>query len=484
MRTRIVWIVLLWGLAAHCFSQQTGEEDFSDMLAAAEQAEAQAEALDSGLAFEGTLEVSAAFPLSTDPWVYASAGSSPQAELRLGLEYAREQVRFRSEWFSSFRPKAGTTPADCFDGRPGVQELRYSGRGWSLDSGLLEINWGSADGVNPTDVLNPRDYGALPRPEKLPVLAFQIKYFPVTRLALEAVYIPFRGADLLPFDTLELFPPEITPSTVDPVFSPLSALPALRLSTYLSSLDISLMYAYGFDPYPTAEFSSYSSGPPPTADCELRNSRMHIAGLDVRGAAGALGYWIEAAYSHPQDFDPGSYDLRSPLFDMVVGLDLQFGPQRLWYTNIQGRFRYLPYFDEEYPSDYPGGLPDLGKIADSQYMLEYYRRTYLYTLSEYRERILTGLLFRLSRDNVVNLSLDGALFLPFAYGDTGDDLRFSAFLQPEICFPLPGGIEIACGAVLNGAWRLSGGAFHFNSLDPIGARKEENHLYLKTSLIW
>jgi len=485
MRHLRFFVLILAGLAAlPAFGQDQDTDDFSDMLAETETAGVPAAAGGTGLRLNGKLTFSLPFPLRLDPWTYASPASAPEVAVRLGLDYGSDGVRIRSEWHGTVWPEEGQTPLASAQWKPGVQELKYTGRNLSLCAGLLEINWGSADGVNPTDVLNPRDYRALPEPAKLPVPALQVRWFPLDRLALEGVYIPYRGSDELPFDVETVFPASITTSTEHPELSPASAVPAARISLFLTNLDLSIMYAYGFDPYYTPRFHSDSAGPPPSAGCELATPRVHTAGFDIRGASSGLGYWLEGACHLTEGFDPGGYSYRSPVLDILGGFDLHFGGEQRWYANLQARGRYLPCFDDEYYGEYPGGSPDILKIADEAYMLQYYQRTFLYTLSEYRERLLTGLMFRLAWENTLRASLDGAWFVPFGYGDTGEDFRFALFLNPEIACSLPGGFEIACGAVLDGAWRLSGEELILNEEDPIGARREENHIYVRTSFTW
>ena len=491
MRYRLLLVLFSIALAAlPCFGQEEDADDFSDMRAAAESAatsvsESGGAETGGGLEWGGDFTLSLPFPLYFDPWRYASSASAPRAEIRFALGYSRDRVRFGSEWYGSASPEAGRTLPASAQWRPGVQELTYTGKSLSLSTGLLEINWGSADGVNPTDVLNPRDYRALPRPEKLPVPALQLRWFPSQRVALEGVYIPYRGADELPFDaeaTLREVPIISSVSAQHPEFSPSSGVPAARISLFLENLDLSLMYGYSFDPYDTPRFHSYA--PAPSASCELSSARVHTTGFGIRGAAGRFGYWLEGAYSHPEGFQPGDYSHRSPVVEVVGGFDARFGRDGAWYTNLQLRGRYLPWFDEDYYTDYPGGSFDLAKVAEETYMLDYYRRSFLYSLSEYRERVLTGLLFRLAWEKGMELSLDGAWLVPFGYGDTGDDFRSSFLLNPEISWPLSGGFEIACGAVLNGAWSLAGGELVLNDQDPLGARRPENHLYLETSFAW
>jgi hypothetical protein len=488
MRYALLLLVSLTTLAASAsFCLDDDADDFSDMLAEAEASESEvteAGADGSSLRINGDTTFRLTLPLCSDPWTYSSYASAPEAALRVGLEYGYEQVHFRSDWYAMVRPEPGETPPASVDGRPGVQELEYDGEGFSIAAGLLEINWGSADGVNPTDVLNPRDYSALPEPEKLPVPALQVKWFPITRIALEGVYIPYRGSDQLPFEAEEVFPADLAVSTKHPEFSPASAVAAGRITAFLKNLDLSVMYAFSFDPYYTPRFHSYSFIPAPTAGCELFNGRVHTVGLDIRGAVNNIGYWLEGAYSHTVGFDQQDYWFRSPMFDLVAGFDVRFGRDHMWYANLQLRGRYLPYFDEDYFGDYPGGVPDMMQVGDEAYMLEYYQRTFLYGLTEYRERILTGLMYRLSYENTVKVSLDGACFVPFGYAEKEDDFRFSMFVNPEIAYTLPGGFEVACGAILHGAWRLSGQGLAFNEEDPIGARKEENHIYLETRFTW
>ncbi len=82
------------------------------------------------------------------------------------------------------------------------------------------IAWGSANGIKPVDVLNPRDLRRdLLGAEKLPVLAFRAVYNAPENIKVDAVLLSaFRASRLppLPAQLLAELPPGVTPDDLAP----------------------------------------------------------------------------------------------------------------------------------------------------------------------------------------------------------------------------------------------------------------------------
>lgn len=215
-----------------------------------------------------------------------------------------------------------------------------------LRIGRQVINWGTADGFNPTNVINPR--GALSPaalltsgtlPEGTPVVAVQASYYLPAGYSLTGVgiagFVPASGArealgaiaEALgaPLGTGPL--PVVGPSPVPDDGTQFEW--AVRGDGLIGSHNVYLSYFNGWDDAPAAwlEFEQTPVGPVP-ARIVAAYRRVHQLGLATAGTIGGAAVWAEAAYTVPEKVEaldgPGALSSNEAYVQAVVGADYTF----------------------------------------------------------------------------------------------------------------------------------------------------------------
>ncbi len=132
-------------------------------------------------------------------------------ELNLGLQ--KDALSFKMiPWLRTFNnDDAGNIKIkNSWDLKEGWGE--YSEESWSLRLGNQLFSWGASDRINPTDVLNPRDYSDPLSSEKLPIMALRLRLHSVKiePVELEFILTPFFKESVLPWSW-----PASTPSSLN-----------------------------------------------------------------------------------------------------------------------------------------------------------------------------------------------------------------------------------------------------------------------------
>lgn len=80
--------------------------------------------------------------------------------------------------------------------------VEYVADDWDFRAGLQQLAWGTADGINPTDLWNPWDMTDPFNPVKLATPAAKLSFHPLAldRVALDLIFIPRFRANRLPID--------------------------------------------------------------------------------------------------------------------------------------------------------------------------------------------------------------------------------------------------------------------------------------------
>ncbi|MCR4426125.1 MAG: hypothetical protein NUW23_08060, partial [Firmicutes bacterium] len=219
--------------------------------------------------------------------------------------------------------------ADC---RPELQASLELGQAYidahignlDLRLGRQVVNWGTADGVNPTSIINPRSLMSFVglNPASIPVPAILGACYLPGGSALTAVLI----TDFVPAP----LPPEIVPVTPDG--GPAGVLERLefaaRAETMFLGHNVYAAYFRGWDDYPAAWLSPTLPGSLPQPRARYR--RVHQFGLATAGTVGGAAVWFEGAVTVPDHVDeletapnlPMSSN--DPACQVVVGVDYTF----------------------------------------------------------------------------------------------------------------------------------------------------------------
>jgi len=234
-----------------------------------------------------------------------------------------------------------------------------------LTAGKMRRFWGSTDGVNPVDVLNPRDLSFPPDGEKLAVPLVHAGVY-ADDVKVEFAVVPLFTPAILPGAAWR---PALTPRlppgmTVVGVDAPEVNRPAAELGNIqfgvrgtldLGQFDVSATYFHGFRSQPTQSARLEPTGTPGQVRLQpvLNYDRIELLGLDFSGTVGDVVLRGEAAYqitADPDGTDPatGNHALQAVLGGEYL---IPGGPR----TVVQAIFDYT--------------APDAGEAADTAYKL-------------------------------------------------------------------------------------------------------------------
>jgi len=223
-----------------------------------------------------------------------------------------------------------------------------------LTIGQQIINWGTADGFNPTNVINPTGSNYITGGELcgLPVVAGQATYYDYS-YDLTGVIIPrfvpreipvFSSADLDPATAqmMEMInqalitayngvDKRISMETDDLEY-------AVKLGTWLGSYDLRISYFNGREDLP-ALISTVEIDPvtlqvdQTTQSFSASYRRTSMTGLATAGTIGSVGVWGELAYFQPEKLDltpskpteiVSALSINEPYIQTVIGGDYTF----------------------------------------------------------------------------------------------------------------------------------------------------------------
>lgn len=211
--------------------------------------------------------------------------------------------------------------------------IDYSGTFWSIRLGRQNAAWGKADGIDITNVLCPNDMSSFAAitsdNSKLGVDALRLS-LNGNSFTADAWWIPFFTPAKLPLDEGNMLRKLMVPETVAfpvPAFSTTLVLPVkinefekpkasikngeygLKLSGYLSALDVSLYGFYGWDDIPMLNYAIAFSAPqfpypamPNGMVISGEYKRMAMLGADAALPIGPTVLRLETAYFPKRHF--------------------------------------------------------------------------------------------------------------------------------------------------------------------------------------
>ena len=211
-----------------------------------------------------------------------------------------------------------------------------------LRIGKQRIAWGTADGLNHTDNLNPNDFSDLVNfTEKIPTWAAQASYY-LGELSLTAVWVPSLTPILLPRNSASLFLDNENRTFVNraelPSPQPQHGMMAFKLSRPVGNWDVSLSYFDGYDDVPILRKVEVRTGANglPAGRLVFGYPQMRVLGFDFATELGGAGFWGEGALFFPEgvvatlDVDGRTEVFEEqlsdrPYFKFTLGGDYTFG---------------------------------------------------------------------------------------------------------------------------------------------------------------
>ena len=198
-----------------------------------------------------------------------------------------------------------------FDLEEYYAEFNFSS--FDLKVGKQIFSWGKADGFNPTDNLNPRNYVDLfVEEEKIGVPAINLLYY-WNDFTFDLIFIPTYTPTRLPLlNSRHSFLDPEAPTVVNgrelPADTLSSSQTGIRISRHFSGWDLSASYYDGYDDLTLATVESDQS-------LTARYNRTRVVGVDFATTFGGLGVHGEAAQFFYDGSKNGDY------LQYILGID-------------------------------------------------------------------------------------------------------------------------------------------------------------------
>lgn len=221
------------------------------------------------------------------------------------------------------------------------------------------VAWGRADGLNPTDNITPKNMLARsPDEDDRREGNFLLRaYYNVQPIRLEAIWVPFFRASVIPTNLLA-FPRGINITEPDyPDERLINSAFALRLNLELASLDGSLSYFNGYNPFPGIVGDTPEIFPDLISiNIFPKSYRMHVLGADFQTTvAGRFGLRGEIAYKKPHEDYEKNVHIPNPDLLYVIGVDKEFSGNFNLIVQYIGRY-VIDYTELTKPTD-PALIP-------------------------------------------------------------------------------------------------------------------------------
>lgn len=478
------------------------------------------------LTFNGDLSFEFHLPVTKDHLDFYGDIKAPRFNNDLGIEFAYRTLSVLSNWQIDARLNDFSGIDKILLVQPLENSIKWSPWKFNIGVGFQYFNWGTADGINPTDNLNPRDYRVGLDAEKLPVLSVYAGFYPIDFFSIEAVYIPFEQMDFFPDDFTESIPEELfyglsldiskipsldfnlveNPKDAElksRQFDPLSFTLGGKLNFYLQYIDFSFSYIYDYDRFytPLIELKkdTVENSPDPFLNIpafyiyriraiDLVKKRIHRFGADMKTSIDRFGLWLEICYTITEDFMMDDYKIRNHNLSWVAGFDFNYGPDDDFYFNLQYIQEINPFFDDRFYNDYEDGEPEAGKADSKKYMEEYYYRLLTNKLGGIDAGLIQAVSINLKWPVLNDLVTPSVAFLysiPLIY-DYNQEIRYGGiYLNPELDIIPFDSFHIIIGADLYYSWnKKSGKTVDINTQDRIGGYYFHNNIYIEVRYKW
>jgi len=434
------------------------------------------------LKLSGDHQFSYRMPAYGDAYDYDGEMKMPMFRSELGLAVTEGQISLVSRWQLDNSPNLGQDSTDQWSNSTRVRNLEnyiaWNPEKFRLGFGYQIYAWGVADGRNPTDNLNPRDYTTLEgtKPHKIPILSASANWYPTEEISLETVFEPSATSSVSPIDYQEeLNSYGFSKVSYDkPDNKPSDFIAGGKLNYRSQAVDLSVSYLYDFDALYTPVISNASLLPSAT-DISLERKRIHRLGADAKTTIGKYGVWAETCYSLTGNSDTSDYSERLSRLDYTLGFDFSYGPQDDYYANFQYTGTVIPGFDSS-------------ANTDTSDMRTYYQRMLVGFLGSEREKYLQGLTWNthwnLAEGNIVP-TFTGAYCLPIDYDDSVGTRYGNLLLEPDIDIMPIDSFHIKVGAILSYAWVKKGGKVSLDTTtDSLGIYTPANNVFISVSYKW
>ena len=205
-----------------------------------------------------------------------------------------------------------------------------------LRIGRQVISWGTADGINPTNYINPKEISfADMEPKGKPLTCARATYY--------GKNIILTGVGIFDYEPLEI-PEEMKKIPFllgyleefeDPTDEPENTLKnmefALKIEKRISNCDVKLSYFSGWEDYPALWIKPIPPGFTVTLSPQSAYQRVNKIGLATASTFKGIGLWTETAYVLPREIEEMEqlgnilFSMNEPYFQSVAGANYTFG---------------------------------------------------------------------------------------------------------------------------------------------------------------
>ena len=270
------------------------------------------------------------------------------------------------------------------------------------------IFWGTADWVNPTDVINPWDFANISgeiEDYRLPVIALSVQGY-LGELTLQGVLIPgFTPAIVpLPPDALVYYPKM---GYDQPQWG-------FRLTSYMGNTDFSISYYNGYDNMASVRPGMDYTSAQPTLVNQVNYHPIQMFGLDFVRPTGAWNIKGEAAYLKTADDGGNDVFIANSNIQTVLGVDY------IWSEDLSLSLQYINQLLIDYV--YSNEQAAIGLMGLSEYITapEEVSHSLSTMISWSPINYVTGQLI-----GVYNLVDHDAFVMAFAYWEMADAMSLT-----------------------------------------------------------
>ena len=403
---------------------------------------------------------------------------TPRFRNEVGVDVKEGELALTSHWQVDSFLDLTANPADQWSNSTRVRNLEnylaWNPEALRMAFGYQIYTWGVADGRNPTDNLNPRDYTTMEgnKDHKIPILSASANWYPTEQISVETVFVPQPVNSIFPVDYQALLSSYGFTTTYAPASNkPADFVGGGKVNYRSPAIDFSLSYLYDWDQMFTPVFSNATwTG----ADVALERTRVHRFGADAKTTVDRFGLWAEGCYTLTGNSNTADYSERLSRFDYTIGGDFSYGPQDNYYLNVQYTGTIIPGFDSSKNTE---------SVAQA-----YYEKMLVAFMAGEREAILQGITWNAHwnlMDSRLVLTFTGAVSMPFSYDDSSGTRYGNLLLKPEIDFMPVDSFHITAGAILCYAWVRTGGQITLDTTqDSLGIYTPSNQVFISISYKW
>ncbi|MBN2442872.1 MAG: DUF1302 family protein [Spirochaetales bacterium] len=390
-------------------------------------------------------------------------------EMQLAVNYVSDRAKLYGAVYFTIDDLIGTgIMSDKLMIKPGEVYLSLYLNKLDITIGHQVISWGTADGLNPTNNINPKDLSDLTHIAAsdtkdliMPVNAVRFNFYPADFLNFEGVFIPLFTPPGMP-DFSSYLPPELSGLSDNinfcyPDSAPASFESGMKANFTLPGIDFSLSYLYAWDDIPDIKVNILQQdigggmmfGTP--ASLEFTFNRVHIIGADFAWPLFDIDFRGEAAYFITEDTTGDDVFIKNPYLYYVLGAGYTFFDD----LNINLQFSQKIITNYKKISDYDYNIDPMNPASwnqDDSYYEEAYT-TQFFPLASYQKGALMSTIMLIIRqnflDDLLETSFIGMYNFPEDYNDADPDRKLGDFmLKPALKYKFTDAFDIELGANL------------------------------------